>query len=264
MRKSSNRRKPVALWAMVGLFALSTGLIAKDKLDIAKQRLNKPFMPALAQTYVYHTNGALWMGWDSYGNTGDQTCSAIIPGWVYPGNFSWEGKGFLNYNCRAGYWIVGKIGGEFFEGTTGEYILTRGTEPGPTTQGWGNENDDYNKEPWISYTEWTIPDLSVTVKTTRRSWSFPGTTNNYFKIGDPLVDFDFNDFVIEEMVLVNTGTADIDELVVGGKADHDCTWNVPFPDWDFPYWTDDIVDYDPVTMTSMELDGDDQGSAVNY
>lgn len=263
MRKSSNRRKLVALWAMVGLFALSTGLIAKDKLDIAKQRLNKPFMPALAQTYVYHTNGALWMGWDSYGNTGDQTCSAIIPGWVYPGNFSWEGKGFLNYNCRAGYWIVGKIGGEFFEGTTGEYILTRGTEPGPTTQGWGNENDDYNKEPWISYTEWTIPDLSVTVKTTRRSWSFPGTTNNYFKIGDPLVDFDFNDFVIEEMVLVNTGTADIDELVVGGKADHDCTWNVPFPDWDFPYWTDDIVDYDPVTMTSMELDGDDQGSAVN-
>ena len=79
------------------------------------------------------------MGWDSYGNTGDQTCSAIIPGWVYPGCFTTEGgKGFLNYNCRAGYWIVGKQldadgVNQFVEGTTGEYVVTRGTTPGSTS-----------------------------------------------------------------------------------------------------------------------------------
>ena len=37
------------------------------------------------QTFVYHTNGQLWMGWDSYGNTGDQSCGASVPGWTYPG-----------------------------------------------------------------------------------------------------------------------------------------------------------------------------------
>jgi len=39
-----------------------------------------PNLSRIDQTYVYHTNGNLWMGWDSYGNTGDQTCSGIIPG----------------------------------------------------------------------------------------------------------------------------------------------------------------------------------------
>lgn len=260
--RQSNRRISTTLLTAI-MVAMVTGLVAKDKLDIAKMRLNRTYTPALDQTYVYHTNNAMWMGWDSYGNVGDQTCGAAIPGWVYPGCFTTEGgKGYLNYNCRAGYWIVGKVGGEYLEGTTGEYVLTRGTEPGETSMSWAEESE-YNKEPWISVSTWTIPDLSMTVTTTRRSWSFPGNANNYFKIGDPTTDFDFNDFVIEEMVLTNTGSDDISELVVGGKADHDCAWNVPFPDWDFPFWTDDIVDYDEVTMTTMELDGDRETSAAN-
>ncbi len=60
------------------------------------------------QEYVYHTNSNLWIGWDNYGNTADQTCSAIIPGWVYPG-----GSG-LNFNCRAGYWIIADFGGSLY------------------------------------------------------------------------------------------------------------------------------------------------------
>lgn len=255
--------------AMAGilLLGLVAELGAKDKLDVLRLRqglLYREFSPALAQTYVYHTNNNLWMGWDSYGNTGDQTCSAIIPGWVYPGCFTTEGgKGFLNYNCRAGYWIVGKVGGAFVEGTTGEYVLTRGTEAGTTSQGWAGTDSDYNKEPWVSTTTWTIPTMSVTVKATRRSWSFPGTKNHYFKVGAPTTDFDFNDFVLEEVELINTGTADVTELVMGGKADHDAAWNVPFPDWDFPFWTDDIVDYDDVSMATHFLDGDRQSSAAN-
>ena len=63
------------------------------------------------------------MGWDNYGNTGDQTCSGIIPGWVYPG-----GSG-LNYNCRAGYWIIADIGGTLYEGTTGQYDLSEKKMP---------------------------------------------------------------------------------------------------------------------------------------
>jgi hypothetical protein len=50
---------------------------------------------------------------------------------------------------------------------------------------------------------------------------------------------------------------------LGGKADHDAAWNVPFPDWDFPFWTDDQVDYDEVSMATHFLDGDNQGSAAN-
>ena len=236
---------------------------ASDKYDLQKRGLIRTYGPAVDQTYVYHTNNAMWMGWDSYGNVGDQTCGAVIPGWVYPGCFTVEGgKGFLNYNCRAGYWIVGKIGDEYLEGTTGEYVLTRGTEPGTTSQGWA-EWDDYNKEPWISHSDWSIPTLNMTVKARRLSWSFQGTTNTYYKIGAPTSTYDFNDFVIEEMTLINNGTDDITDLILGGKADHDVTWNVPFPDWDFPFWTDDVVDYDEVTMTTMELDGDNQASAAN-
>jgi hypothetical protein len=41
------------------------------------------------------------------------------------------------------------------------------------------------------------------------------------------------------------------------------TWNVPYPDWDYAFWTDDIVDYDADYMLTMELDGDDPGSAAN-
>ena len=262
MRKTIYRQIARASAATMILF-LAVTVEASDKYDLQKRGLAHTFGPAAAQTYVYHTNGALWMGWDSYGNTGDQTCSAIVPGWVYPGCFTVEGgKGFLNYNCRAGYWIVGKVDGEYGEGTTGEYVVTRGTEPGATSQGWANWNE-YNKEPWISHTGWTIPTLSMTVKVRRLSWSFPGTKNYYYKIGAPTTSFDFNDFVIEEMVLTNTGASDVTDLIVGGKADHDVTWNVPFPDWDYPFWTDDIVDYDAVTMTTMELDGDRQTSAAN-
>jgi hypothetical protein len=266
MKKTMNQISQIAI-AGILMFGFVAELGAKDKLDILKLRQGmfyKEFSPVLDQTYVFHTNNNLWMGWDSYGNTGDQTCSAIIPGWVYPGCFTTEGgKGFLNYNCRAGYWIVGKVGGEFVEGTTGEYVVTRGTEPGLTTMGWAGTDSDYNKEPWVSVTEWTIKDMNVTVQATRRSWSFPGVKNHYFKVGAPTTDFDFNDFVLEDVLLINTGTSDVTDLILGGKADHDAAWNVPFPDWDFPFWTDDQVDYDEVSMATHFIDGDNQGSAAN-
>ena len=102
-----------AILAGVVICGLATNLMAKDILDVLdKQNIHgRILMRAASQTYVYHTNGDLWMGWDSYGNTGDQTCSAIIPGWVYPGSNQAAGHGYLNYNCRAGYWIIADIGG---------------------------------------------------------------------------------------------------------------------------------------------------------
>jgi hypothetical protein len=205
------------------------------------------------QEYVYHTNSSLWMGWDSYGNTADQTCSAIIPSWVYPG-----GSG-INYNCRAGYWIIGKINGEFVEGTTGQYIISEGTEPGDVSLGWENPSNDYSEEPWLSIVTWYIPDAGLTVTAERRSWSYPGDQNYFFKIGD----HDFNDFVIEEITITNTGNELVEELIIGMKADHDCAWNVPNPDWDYSFWTDDIVDYDEETMATIMLDGDDPSSSEN-
>ena len=241
-----------------GLF---TTAMAKDILDVLDRSrvAGRTFSPVADQTYVYHTNGDLWMGWDSYGNTGDQTCSAIIPGWVYPGANEAAGHGYLNYNCRAGYWIIADIGGTLYEGTTGQYDVTEGTEPGLTSSGWNGSDGDYNKEPWVTNASWTIPSASLTVNAVRRSWSFNGEMNTYFKVGE----HDYNDFVIDEIHVINNGTTTVDEIVLGSKADHDCTWNVPFPDWDYAFWTDDIVDYDATYMLTMELDGDDPGSASN-
>ena len=241
-----------------GLF---TTAMAKDILDVLDRSrvAGRTFSPVADQTYVYHTNGDLWMGWDSYGNTGDQTCSAIIPGWVYPGANEAAGHGYLNYNCRAGYWIIADIGGTLYEGTTGQYDVTEGTEPGLTSSGWNGSDGDYNKEPWVTNASWTIPSASLTVNAVRRSWSFNGEMNTYFKVGE----HDYNDFVIDEIHVINNGTTAVDEIVLGSKADHDCTWNVPFPDWDYAFWTDDIVDYDATYMLTMELDGDDPGSASN-
>ena len=245
----------------VMICGLTTILVAKDALDVLdKSRVaGRTFMPVADQTYVYHTNGDLWMGWDSYGNTGDQTCSAIIPGWVYPGANEAAGHGYLNYNCRAGYWIIADIGGTLYEGTTGQYDISEGTEPGETSSGWAGSDGDYNKEPWVTTTTWSIPSASLDVVATRRSWSFNGEANTYFKIGE----HDYNDFVIDEITVTNNGSAAVDEIVLGSKADHDCTWNVPFPDWDYAFWTDDIVDYDATYMLTMELDGDDPTSASN-
>ena len=241
-----------------GLF---TTAMAKDILDVLDRSrvAGRTFSPVADQTYVYHTNGDLWMGWDSYGNTGDQTCSAIIPGWVYPGANEAAGHGYLNYNCRAGYWIIADIGGTLYEGTTGQYDVSEGTEPGLTSSGWAGSDGDYNKEPWVTNASWTIPSASLTVNAVRRSWSFNGEMNTYFKVGE----HDYNDFVIDEIHVINNGTTAVDEIVLGSKADHDCTWNVPFPDWDYAFWTDDIVDYDATYMLTMELDGDDPGSASN-
>ena len=241
-----------------GLF---TTAMAKDILDVLDRSrvAGRTFSPVADQTYVYHTNGDLWMGWDSYGNTGDQTCSAIIPGWVYPGANEAAGHGYLNYNCRAGYWIIADIGGTLYEGTTGQYDVSEGTEPGLTSSGWNGSDGDYNKEPWVTNASWTIPSASLTVNAVRRSWSFNGEMNTYFKVGE----HDYNDFVIDEIHVINNGTTAVDEIVLGSKADHDCTWNVPFPDWDYAFWTDDIVDYDATYMLTMELDGDDPGSASN-
>jgi len=250
-----------AILTGVVICGLATNLMAKDILDILdKQNIHgRKFMRAASQTYVYHTNGDLWMGWDSYGNTGDQTCSAIIPGWVYPGSNQASGHGYLNYNCRAGYWIIADIGGTLYEGTTGQYDISEGTEPGETSGTWGGSGSGYNKEPWITTSDWLIPSANLKVIATRRSWSFNGESNTYFAVGD----HDYNDFIIEEIAVVNNGTATVDELVLASKADHDCTWNVPFPDWDYAFWTDDIVDYDSNYLLTMELDGDDPGSAAN-
>ena len=262
--------KNKTVFNLVLTVALVCGIVstsmAKDILDI----LGKPnpagrtFMrSSVDQTYVYHTNGALWMGWDSYGNTGDQTCSAIIPGWVYPGANEAAGHGYLNYNCRAGYWIIANVGGTLYEGTTGQYDVTEGTVPGATSGGWAGSDGDYNKEPWVTNSTWTIPSVpggtGLTVNAIRRSWSTNGTSNTYFKVGD----HDYNDFVIDEVHVINTSGGDVDGLVFGSKADHDCTWNVPYPNWDYAFWTDDIVDYDATYMLTMELDGDDPGSASN-
>ena len=239
--------------------------VAKDILDVlgTTSPMGRTFMrSSVDQTYVYHTNGAMWMGWDSYGNTGDQTCSAIIPGWVYPGSNQSAGHGYLNYNCRAGYWIIAKVGGTLYEGTTGQYDVSEGTVPGATSGGWAGSDSDYSKEPWVTNSTWTIPSVpngGLTVNAIRRSWSTNGESNTYFKVGE----HDYNDFVIDEIHIINTSTNDVDELVFGSKADHDCTWNVPFPDWDYAFWTDDIVDYDATYMLTMELDGDDPGSASN-
>ena len=243
------------------IWGLATTGMAKDRLDVLdRSRIaGRTLSPVFGQTYVYHTNGALWMGWDSYGNTGDQTCSAIIPGWVYPGANEAAGHGYLNYNCRAGYWIIADIGGTLYEGTTGQYDISEGTEPGETSSGWAGSDGDYNKEPWVTTTTWSIPSASLDVVATRRSWSFNGAANTYFKIGE----HDYNDFVIDEIQVTNNGSAAVDEIVLGSKADHDVTWNVPFPDWDYAFWTDDIVDYDADFMLTMELDGDDPGSAAN-
>ena len=81
MKIAINRISRMAIAGIV-MFGLVAELGAKDKLDILKLRqgyLFKEFNPVLDQTYVFHTNNNLWMGWDSYGNTGDQTCSGIIP-----------------------------------------------------------------------------------------------------------------------------------------------------------------------------------------
>ena len=86
-----------AILTGVVICGLATNIIAKDIRDVLdKQNIQgRTLMRAASQTWVYHTNGDLWMGWDSYGNTGDQTCSAIIPGWVYPGSNQAAGHGYL-------------------------------------------------------------------------------------------------------------------------------------------------------------------------
>ena len=210
------------------------------------------------QTFVYHTNGQLWMGWDSYGNTGDQSCGASVPGWTYPGGY-YGSPSALNYNCRAGYWIVAKVGATYTEGSSGDYVLSLGTEAGTTTQGWENAGNSYSQEPWKSTTTWSFPlgTGNVDISAVRRSWSYPGTANEYYRIGE----YDYNDFVIEEITLTNNSGADIDYITLAAKADHDCGWNTE--SFTINFWADDIVDYDAETMTTMELDGDNQGTGGN-
>ena len=210
------------------------------------------------QTFVYHTNGQLWMGWDSYGNTGDQSCGASVPGWAYPGGY-YGSPSALNYNCRAGYWIVAKVGATYTEGSSGDYVLSLGTEAGTTTQGWENAGNSYSQEPWKSTTTWSFPlgTGNVDISAVRRSWSYPGTANEYYRISE----YDYNDFVIEEITLTNNSGADIDYITLAAKADHDCGWNTE--SFTINFWADDIVDYDAETMTTMELDGDNQGTGGN-
>ena len=141
------KNKPIFKTVLTGIIicGLAIPITAKDRLDVLDRSrvAGRTFSPVADQTYVYHTNGDLWMGWDSYGNTGDQTCSAIIPGWVYPGSNQSAGHGYLNYNCRAGYWIIADIGGTLYEGTTGQYDISEGTDPGETSSSWGGSGSGY-------------------------------------------------------------------------------------------------------------------------
>ncbi|MCZ6673447.1 MAG: hypothetical protein O7C75_10980, partial [Verrucomicrobia bacterium] len=225
---------------------------------------------------VYHTNGNLWIAWDNLGNTGDISCSAVVPAFFYPGGTP------LSYLCRGGYWITAKgnltdQNGEaqsHLEGATGEYVLSRGTTPGPVSEGWATDMDptnfppnDYSQEPWISKVEWQTS-AGLHVEATRYSWSYTGMTNNFFKIGNPVEYFDFNDFVIEDIRITYDGDLDgdgtpdaqaaatIDQLSMGIKADHDCVWNTGPASFLENFWDDDGVDFDEETLTSFELDGD--------
>ena len=268
----------VAVLVVPTLSAFGQGLTLDD------YRALKGSQPVLAkgfqQNRVYHTNGTLWNSWDNLGNTGDISCSAVVPGFTYPGGT------VLNYLCRGGYWIVAKsntanglvnAAGEastYLEGTTGEYVLTRGTIAGPVSEGWATDMDpanfppnDYSQEPWISKVEWQTS-AGLHVEATRYSWSFPGTTNNYFHIGSPTEYFDFNDFIIDEITLTYDGDLDgdgtpdanavatLDQVTLGVKADHDCVWNIGPAGFLENFWDDDGVDYDEETFTSFELDGD--------
>ena len=225
------------------------------------------------QGRVYHTNGALWNSWDDLGNTGDISCSAIFPGFTYPGGT------VLNYLCRGGYWIVAKSNtpdglvdaagnhATYLEGTTGEYVITLGTTPGPVSEGWANPNSDYSKDPWVSSTEWRTP-AGLKVVATRYSWSFPGVSNNYFHIGSPTEYFDFNDFIIDDITITYDGDLDgdgspdasavptLDQVTLGVKADHDCVWNVGPDGFLENFWDDDGVDYDEETYSTFEIDAD--------
>ncbi|MDP6456776.1 MAG: T9SS type A sorting domain-containing protein [Candidatus Marinimicrobia bacterium] len=171
----------------------------------------------------------------------------------------------MNYNCRAGYWIVAKVGASYVEGSSGDYVLSLGTQAGTTSQGWENSGSTYSQEPWLSTTKWSFPDDDglaldqgcVEITADRRSWSYPGTSNEYYRIGE----YDFNDFVIEEITITNNCGTDIDYLTLAAKADHDCGWNTE--SFTINFWADDIVDYDAVTMTTMELDGDNQSTGGN-
>ncbi|MFQ5627628.1 MAG: T9SS type A sorting domain-containing protein [bacterium] len=222
---------------------------------------------------VFHTNGTLWNSWDNLGNTGDISCSAIVPAFQYPGGT------VFSYLCRGGYWVVAKSNTEnglvdaagqtatYLEGTTGEYVLTRGTIPGPVSEGWANPNDNYSKEPWESRVEWQTS-AGLKVVATRYASSFTGNTNNYFRIGPPTEFFDFNDFILEVIDITYDGDLDgdgtpdasavptLDQVVLGIKADHDCVWNTGPAGFLENFWDDDGVDYDEDTFSTFELDGD--------
>jgi len=216
------------------------------------------------QEFVYHTIGNMWFSWDNYGNAGDQSCSALYPSFNYPGG------GNLTYQCRGGYWVLSYFAenDDYLEGTTGVYELSIGTEPISHSAGWANPNDAYSKEPWISEIIYeTEGGIHVIMK--HYSWSCPGTTNYFYRVGDPLEEFDFDDFVLEEIYLVYNGSSmtsppdTLDELVFGMKSDFDNAWNVPNPDWDYAFWTDDHVDWDNETQTTFGYDGDDPGFPSN-
>lgn len=238
-------------------------------------------LKASQEDLVFHTNGNLWNAWDNLGNTGDISCSAVVPAFAYPGGT------FFSYLCRGGYWIVAKgnlkdsFGDPqtYLEGATGEYVPSRGTFAGPASQGWATDMDperfppnDYSQEPWISKVEWRTA-AGLKVVATRYSWSFPGKTNNYFKIGDPLEYFDFNDFILEDIAITYDGDLDadgtpdaqavdtIDQIAIGIKADHDCVWNTGPAGFLENFWDDDGVDFDEETLTSFELDGDRSSTA---
>jgi hypothetical protein len=126
----------------------------------------------------------------------------------------------------------------------------------------------------VSKVEWRTS-AGIKVVTTRYSWSFPGTRNNYFRIGDPVRSFDFNDFVLEDIRLTYDGDLDgngtpdanavptLDQVVIGFKADHDCVWNVGPAGFLENFWDDDGVDYDEETLSTFELDGDRPTTSEN-
>ncbi|GIS71198.1 MAG: hypothetical protein CM1200mP10_07750 [Candidatus Neomarinimicrobiota bacterium] len=58
-----------------------------------------------------------------------------------------------------------------------------------------------------------MPGGGLTVNAVRRSWSTTGESNKYFKVGE----HDYNDFVIDEVHVINTSTSNVDGLVFGSK-----------------------------------------------
>lgn len=224
---------------------------------------------------VFHTNGNLWITYNTEGDIG--RCNATVPSYTYPGG------SVQYYDCRGGIWVTARgiqtqlvnansTPVEFLAGESGFYTNSGVFAGNVTYNGWADPNNPYSKEPWRTETVYgTEAGIRVTVN--RYSWSYPGkSSGRYFKVGD-VVDGDYNDFVIGDYRFEYTGdlngdgtpeafaAARIDQLVIGVKADHDCSWNVGEAGFEENFWEDDMTEYDPVEGISYVRDDDNPTTA---